>query len=77
MGKSALKRLIRRPLADVNAAFRERAGARKRADIFLHRKTEQSELCSDVVEGDGIIFVLLYHFLIFIKNATIGYISAL
>ena len=53
VGKSALKRRVCRPLADVNAAFRERAGARKRADIFLHRKTEQSELCSDVVEGDG------------------------
>ena len=29
--------------------FCEKGGARKRADVFLHRKTEQSELCSDVV----------------------------
>ena len=34
--------------------FCEIGGARKRADVFLHRKTEQSELCSDVVLETGI-----------------------
>ena len=28
--------------------FYEKGGARKRADVFLQRKTEQSELYSDV-----------------------------
>lgn len=29
---------------------RKKGGARKRADVFPQRKTEQSELCSDVEE---------------------------
>ena len=33
-----------------SVTFCERGGARKRADVFLQRKTEQSELCSDVVQ---------------------------
>ena len=31
----------------------EKEGARKRANVFLKRKTEQSELCSDVVVEIG------------------------
>ena len=39
---------------DVNVTFCGRGGARKQADVFLQRKTEQSELCSDVVTRRGI-----------------------
>ena len=36
-----------------SVTFCDKGGARKRADVFLHRKTEQSELCSDVVGMTG------------------------
>ena len=40
-------------IADANVPFCEKGGARQRADVFLQRKTEQSELCSDVGAGAG------------------------
>lgn len=36
-----------------SVTFCERGNAEKRADVFLARKTEQSELCSDMVETEG------------------------
>ena len=33
---------------DGSVTFCGKGGARERADIFLHKKMEQSELCSDV-----------------------------
>ena len=37
---------------DLNVTFCGKGGARKRADIFLQKKVEQSELCSSLV-GEG------------------------
>ena len=37
-----------------SVTFHEKGGARQRADVFLQRKTEQSELCSIVVPKTGI-----------------------
>ena len=37
-----------------SVTFCERGNAEKRADVFLARKTEQSELCSDMVETEGL-----------------------
>ena len=34
---------------DVNAAFDEKGGARKRAEVFVQTKTEQSGLCPPMV----------------------------
>ena len=34
-------------VVDVNGIFCEKGGARRWAEVFLYRKTEQSELCSD------------------------------
>ncbi len=39
---------------DANVPFCEKGGARQRADVFLQRKTEQSELCSDVAPRVGL-----------------------
>ena len=40
---------------ELSVTFHERGGARKRADdlFFQKNKSEQSELCSDVVEVTG------------------------
>ena len=46
------KRVYKRA-GEPSVPFCEKGGARKRADVFLHRKTEQSELCSDVVAELG------------------------
>ena len=49
---SRRKRVYKRA-GEPSVPFCEKGGARKRADVFLHRKTEQSELCSDVVAELG------------------------
>ena len=41
-------------IGETSVTFFGKGGARERADVFLHRKTEQSVLCSDVVPLAGV-----------------------